>query len=961
MYIRFNKCQIDTICNRKSTLLHSPLIDTIYKKRYNNINKVLQEVIKMNIKKLISAALSCCLMLSAFSGTNISAAGSRVSVHDPSIVKADGKYYVFGSHIEAASSSDLVNWKSFANGYAKTNNVEFGNLSQNLKKAFDWAGEDLEDCEGGFAVWAPDVVWDGDYVNSDGSKGAYLMYFCTSSTYMRSVIAYAASKNIEGPYTFVDTLIYSGFTSNDSYAKSSTKNVNRKYTSTNIDELIAEGKVTFSNSWFRNDNFNNQLYPNAIDPTIYFDTDGKMYMCYGSWSGGIFSLEIDKQTGQCIHPCTGQTSDGRMVDSYFGTKISGGYGKSGEGPFIEYNADTGYYYLWVTYGGLNSTGGYNMRVFRSLSPLGPFTDPAGRQAVLPTDPDLDSVGLKVMGNYKFSSLNKAYMACGHNSVLRDDDSRWYLIYHTRFDDGAEYHEVRVHSMYFNEKGWPVVAPYEYSGDTLSEGGYSEDDIVGEYEFINHGNSTDGKIINYSTIKLNSDGSVSGSAAGKWMQSKDSAAAEITVGGQLYSGYFLAAKDENGKKVMSFTAVGSNNQTIWGVQTKSFKGTERTGLADFTDKNSQLINKAETVSGTGSALRLSGTELLSGVSYYIINQNSDMTIDIPNGKLDEGTNIQQWERNGSWAQQWRIISVDVDYCRIVSVGDETMCVAVADSSAADGVNIELQKYTGKDNQLFRLKKCGSDYGIVSKCSNDLGGLDVYEWSKENGGNINQWNYREGGCQLWSLSPVHPTVTDGCYMARSVNIGLYLCDMDGKAVQSDINSLAFEYDPTGAPPPYNINDQIWSFNKNTDGSYFIKNQKGQALTADNDDLTIREFSGSDEQRFNIICNKDGSYSVMKSGKYIDNGKSVKFEAAFVLTDSSENSSNKFVLEPSLPEELILPLIGDVNDDGEINTSDLVMLQKYLLKSGELKKSYTADVNSDGKVDIFDSVALRKLLIK
>ena len=390
----------------------------------------------MKLKKLLAATLSGLMIMSAQAVIPSSAANARVSVHDPSIIKdTDGTYYVFGSHIEAAKSADLMNWRRFSNGYATNNNVEFGNLSQNLKKAFAWAGEDLEDCEGGFAVWAPDVVWDADYINSDGSKGAYLMYFCTSSTYMRSVIAYAASKNIEGPYTFVDTLIYSGFTNNDAYVKSSTKNVNKKYTSTNIDELIAAGQVSFNNSWFRNNDFNNQLFPNAIDPTIYFDTDGKMYMCYGSWSGGIFTLEIDPATGQCIHPKTGQTSDGRMVDSYFGTKISGGYGKSGEGPFIEYNADTGYYYLWVTYGGLTSNGGYNMRVFRSTSPLGPFTDPAGRQAVLPTNPNLDATGLKVMGNYKFSSLDKAYMACGHNSVLRDDDGKWYLFYHARFDDG----------------------------------------------------------------------------------------------------------------------------------------------------------------------------------------------------------------------------------------------------------------------------------------------------------------------------------------------------------------------------------------------------------------------------------------------------------------------------------------------------------------------------------------------
>lgn len=167
-------------------------------------------------------------------------------------------------------------------------------------------------------------------------------------------------------------------------------------------------------------------------------------MVYGLWSGGIFTLEIDPATGKCIHPKTGTTSDGRMVDSYFGTKISGGYYKSGEGPLIEYNDDTGYFYLWVTYGGLLSEGGYNMRVFRSTSPTCPFYDTAGQPAVLGANTDLGSVGLKVMGNYKFSSLNRAYMACGHNSVLRDDDGQWYLFYHARFDDGSEYHEVRVH-------------------------------------------------------------------------------------------------------------------------------------------------------------------------------------------------------------------------------------------------------------------------------------------------------------------------------------------------------------------------------------------------------------------------------------------------------------------------------------------------------------------------------------
>lgn len=917
----------------------------------------------MKLKRLLALALAGCLVCgtSALGRAPVriaDAAGSRVSVHDPSIVKNGSSYYVFGSHIEAARSSDLQNWKTFANGYARTNNVEFGNLSQNLAKAFAWAGEDLEDCKGGFAVWAPDVVWNPEYVNKDGSKGAFLMYFCTSSTYMRSVIAFAAAKNIEGPYTFVDTLIYSGFTNNDSYATSNTKRVNRKYTSTNIDELISQGQVTFNNSWFNKDNFNNQLFPNAIDPTIYTDTDGRMYMCYGSWSGGIFTLEIDPKTGYAKHPKTGTTSDGRMVDSYFGTKISGGYGKSGEGPFIEYNADTGFYYLWVTYGGLTSTGGYNMRVFRSKSPLGPFTDPAGRQAVLPTNPNLDSVGLKVMGNYKFSSISKAYMAGGHNSVLRDDDGKWYLIYHTRFDDGAEFHEVRVHQMYFNSDGWPVVAPFEYSGDAVSDGGYNDADIAGDYEFINHGTSTDGKIIGYQSIRLNSDGSVSGAVSGKWEQDAGTNAAMLTIGGQVYKGCFLAAKNEAGKKVMSFTAVGNNNQTIWGAQNKEFTGAGRSGgAADYTDHNSQLIIEKDTLGEPSAAFRLSGTDLLSGVPYYITNVNSNLAIDLPNGKLDEHTNIQQWDPNKLWAQQWRIVAVDDDWCRIVSMGNENMCIAVASATAADGTNVELQTYTGADNQLFKIVRSGTSYGIVSKCSNGAGALDVYEWSKENGGNINQYAYHEYECQLWNITPVHPEVTAGVHYAlKNPESGMYVSLGRNSALSMD-NS------------PYD-----WLFCAQEDG-YSIGREYGnvapvnpllvgvESNSSENGAIAAyMSMPTSENAKMKLICNKDGTYSILTPASQYKSALSVVNGAGGYSVQQWEfkgGEDQKFVLEPVILNPVKID--GDINADGESNVADLVLLQKFLLGAEKTLPDWEAgDFDEDARLDMFDLIQLRQWLI-
>ncbi len=701
----------------------------------------------MKLRKLTAAATAAVLSLTALSAQFPAADAadyvqkkSRVSVHDPSVIRdpATGMYYVFGSHIDAAKSKDLQNWQVFTNGYARTNNRIFGDLSGNLKPAFAWAGEDLEDCEGGFAVWAPDVFWDADYVNADGSKGAYLMYFCASSTYMRSVISFAAAKNIEGPYTFADNLIYSGFTDNDSYATSATKNVNRKYTSTNIDELIAAGQVTYNNSWFNKHNFNNQQFPNAIDPTIYTSPDGKMYMCYGSWSGGIFTLEIDPATGKCIHPKTGTTADGRMVDSYFGTKISGGYGKSGEGPFIEYNAETGFYYLFVTYGGLTSTGGYNMRVGRSRSPLGPFKDPSGKDMVLPQNPDLNAVGLKLMTNYMLPGMQRAYMAPGHNSVLRDDDGQWYLVNHTRFDDGAEYHEVRVHAMSFNADGWPVVMPYEYSGETWSENGYDTLDLAGSYAFINHGSGTDGRITGTQKITLTADMNINGDVTGSWSAGQNNALAHFRIGNVDYYGRFNAQYDESGtgKQVMTFTAAGANNQTIWGIKTDAWTGQEKTPVVP---PNPSAPDQ--------SGVYIGDSGVLSNVSYVLYNRHSSLPLE---ANAETGY-VQQGSAALDQSKVFRLTDLGNGYCRITPIIDEEACVTIQGSSAENGLEVKLEPYTGADNQQFKLLHSGMHYGIVSKCSGDAAGLDVYEWNTEPGAAVKQWEFWDGGCQLWDVIP------------------------------------------------------------------------------------------------------------------------------------------------------------------------------------------------------------------
>ena len=910
---------------------------------------------------VLSAAVLCAAPLhtvpQSVLAADYSAVKSRVSVHDPSVFvdSVTDSYYVFGSHIDAAKSTDLQNWKIFTNGYNTPGNKIFGDLSGNLKKAFAWAGEDLGDCENGFAVWAPDVVWDPVFQNADGSSGAYLMYFCTSSDYRTSVIAYAAAQNPEGPYTFVDTIVYSGFT-DTSVVWGNHKKVDRRYSNTNIQELIDKGEVTFNEGWFNKHNFNNQMYPNAIDPAIYYDTDGKMYMCYGSWSGGIFTLEIDPMTGKAIHPKTGQTEDGRMVDSYFGTKISGGYGKSGEGPFIEYNEDTGYYYLWVTYGELTSTGGYNMRVARSTSPTGPFVDAAGRNMVLEPNPNLDSIGLKVMTNYYFSSLPRAYMACGHNSVLKDYDGKWYLLNHARFDDGSEYHEVRVHAMNFNEAGWPVVMPYEYSGDAWPETGYEPAELAGTYEFINHGNATNGTITKAEKITLNADGTISGAVTGTWKEADETAVADITINKVVYKGYFAAQYDETGKgnRVMTFTAVGNNNQTIWGVGTNTWNGTERSALKNRVGSGKLYYDK-NAVCDTSGGVFVCDT-LLSNVPYTITNVNSGLVLESPETAPDAldkngiGASMQQWAKRGNKSgdanQDFRITELAGGWCKITSMVNEDWCLTVSKNSADNGVTVHMENgFTGSDTQLWQIVKRGGYYGIVSKCSDGTAGLDVYEWSKENGGEVKQWEFWGGECQLWKITPTYATIPDGWYTIRNVENACFLACGNGEV---------FDY----------VHEEGWEF-KRTDGGFTICYADGNALTLAPDKenkLTLAPNKGDDTQIFDFWCNADGSYSIIpKALESMKNAESVTLQK-YVLAPTAARTVTHIVTLPETTETTT----ETTTTATETTVTESTATEATVMETSATEARTTGetaglrgDVNCDKKVTVADAILLARIV--
>ncbi|GEL67352.1 glycoside hydrolase family 43 protein [Marinilactibacillus psychrotolerans] len=496
----------------------------------------------------------------------------RVSVHDPAVRSVidendEETFYIFGSHVAQAKTKDFLTWEvpQMTEYENMEDNLIFGNTDENLKETFEWAGHDDADSKGRYNLWAPDVIWNEDFKWDNGDTGAYLMYYSSSSTWRRSAIVLMASQGIEGPYAYVDTVMYSGFSSEDS-TDGSDRNIH--YEGTHLPELIENGTISgFNEKWVRlsGKEYNTDYAPNAIDPAPFYDENGKFWMVYGSWSGGIHLLELEPETGKPIYPGKdGNTEDGRTIDRYFGIKLFGGYHQSGEGPYIVYDDETGYYNMWVTYGGLSATGGYNMRLFRAETVEGPYIDAKGNTAIFEARSSNSDYGIKLLGNYQFIGLQTGYRAPGHNSAVKTKDGNWFLVFHTRFDQGTEAHEVRFHQMIHNKDGWLIPLPYEYRGEISEIDKVNKEDLFGTFEYVNHGTENSTEMIETLEVKFADDQTITGALNGTW-ELDEEGYLTVQANDTVYKGFVTVQLDEFDDTRIVFSAFGDNNEMIWGIK------------------------------------------------------------------------------------------------------------------------------------------------------------------------------------------------------------------------------------------------------------------------------------------------------------------------------------------------------------------------------------------------------------
>ena len=280
-------------------------------------------------------------------------------------------------------------------------------------------------------------------------------------------------------------------------------------------------------------------------------------------------MELDENTGLRDTNVKYQYKDGES-DPYMGIYISGGLSVSGEAPYVQYI--DGYYYMFISYGGLVANGGYSMRVFRSENPTGPYVDETGddaRRTISTGSGNLDgTVGIKLMTYYKWNTMTYAQVAQGHNSAFVDEDGRAYVVFHTRTNDGTEGHYVKVHQLFTNEDGWLVAAPYAYDGEKISETGYKEADVIGTYGVLFHKtkiNNTSLEYVKEQVIELKADGTITGDYSGTWSMQDGKPYVSLILGGKIYKGVLVKQNIEGTKEeTMCFTVLGATDEVcVWG--------------------------------------------------------------------------------------------------------------------------------------------------------------------------------------------------------------------------------------------------------------------------------------------------------------------------------------------------------------------------------------------------------------
>lgn len=122
-----------------------------------------------------------------------------------------------------------------------------------------------------------------------------------------------------------------------------------------------------------------------------------------------------------------------------------------------------------------------------------------------------------------------------------------------------------------------------------------------------------------------------------------------------------------------------------------------------------------------------------------------------------------------------------------------------------------------------------------------------------------------------------------------------------------------------------------------------------------MTVRKYFGDVTLEKVIVHTKGSTVSTTTT------------ETAVITTEAKTTTETTTTTMPAVTTTMVTTVTeavnGDVNGDGTTDLTDLVMLQKYLVRKGTLtaEQSSRADLNADHVLNVVDAMLLRQLLLK
>ena len=198
---------------------------------------------------------------------------------------------------------------------------------------------------------------------------------------------------------------------------------------------------------------NDDPEPPALDPAIFIDDDGRMYMVYGG--AHIWITELNPETGAHISgdPLSWDNGDnGDYVHLANGPSDAENDGDPWiEAPYIHKEGD--WYYLFVNWydccQGVDST--YEIVVGRSESVTGPYLDETGTDM------------LEDGGNLVIAHESHDVIGPGHAGIFEygnGEDKVQVFTHHYYPDDGEPWAYAHARTLTW-EDGWPVVSQEQW--------------------------------------------------------------------------------------------------------------------------------------------------------------------------------------------------------------------------------------------------------------------------------------------------------------------------------------------------------------------------------------------------------------------------------------------------------------------------------------------------------------------